>query len=486
MRRRRPRPRPGLHRSGRAGAPAPRSRSSTGRPGCGPTSTASARCSTRVEEHAARSGATTPAARVATLGGGLTGGRGSARCWPGCRRKVLGQYELFAPGADAARTAAAGRAEHRGRRAGAGGRPADFRLWVCLHEETHRVQFGAVPWLRDHLVGEIHGLLTSIDSRPGAVARARPGGRRRARRELRRGGEGRPSPTSCRRRSRRASSTASPRSCPCSRVTPTSSWTASAPRSCRRSPTSASGSSTVAAARRPRTPRCAGCSAWTPSCASTATARGSCAASSTRVGMTGFNRVWDEPAEPAHPRGDRPTRPAWVARVHPDGMSGPPPPVAASDAPSAQALADLEPGDLVLVACSGGADSLALAAAAVLEAPPRRRAGRRGHRRPRSAGRLAPTRALAVATQLRALGLRPRRGGRGPGRPGGRTRGRRPASPACRPRRGRGPARRSRRPARPHPRRPGGDGAAGAGPRVRGPLARRHGAPSPAGCVGRC
>lgn len=29
--------------------------------------------------------------------------------------------------------------------------PDDFRLWVCLHEETHRVQFTHTPWLAEHL-----------------------------------------------------------------------------------------------------------------------------------------------------------------------------------------------------------------------------------------------------------------------------------------------------------------------------------------------
>ena len=29
--------------------------------------------------------------------------------------------------------------------------PKDFRLWVCLHEVTHRVQFTANPWLTEHM-----------------------------------------------------------------------------------------------------------------------------------------------------------------------------------------------------------------------------------------------------------------------------------------------------------------------------------------------
>ncbi|MBD9702967.1 zinc-dependent metalloprotease [Streptomyces caniscabiei] len=86
--------------------------------------------------------------------------------------RVLGQYETFAP---ASRELPAGE--------NGGGRlllvapnivhvereldvqPHDFRLWVCLHEETHRTQFTAVPWLRDHLEGEIQSFLgeTEVD-----------------------------------------------------------------------------------------------------------------------------------------------------------------------------------------------------------------------------------------------------------------------------------------------------------------------------------
>ncbi|WP_430330685.1 zinc-dependent metalloprotease [Rhodococcus sp. ACT016] len=29
--------------------------------------------------------------------------------------------------------------------------PSDFRLWVCLHEVTHRVQFSSAPWMADYM-----------------------------------------------------------------------------------------------------------------------------------------------------------------------------------------------------------------------------------------------------------------------------------------------------------------------------------------------
>lgn len=77
--------------------------------------------------------------------------------------KVLGQYELFGPdGPEGDRPGrlllVAPNIVQVERELGVD--PADFRLWVCLHEETHRVQFGAVPWLRDHIVEQV-GVLVS-------------------------------------------------------------------------------------------------------------------------------------------------------------------------------------------------------------------------------------------------------------------------------------------------------------------------------------
>ncbi|MCQ4046442.1 zinc-dependent metalloprotease [Streptantibioticus rubrisoli] len=47
--------------------------------------------------------------------------------------------------------------------------PHDFRLWVCLHEETHRTQFTAVPWLRDHIESEIQEFLAQTDVDPATL-----------------------------------------------------------------------------------------------------------------------------------------------------------------------------------------------------------------------------------------------------------------------------------------------------------------------------
>lgn len=53
---------------------------------------------------------------------------------------------------------------------------ADFRLWVCLHEQTHRVQFSAAPWLGEHLRSKIDQLSTSTmrqaDSMPERILQA--------------------------------------------------------------------------------------------------------------------------------------------------------------------------------------------------------------------------------------------------------------------------------------------------------------------------
>jgi len=48
--------------------------------------------------------------------------------------------------------------------------PHDFRRWVCLHEETHRVQFTSVPWLRGYVQGLMTEFLLASDMDPTAIA----------------------------------------------------------------------------------------------------------------------------------------------------------------------------------------------------------------------------------------------------------------------------------------------------------------------------
>ncbi|ANS78868.1 putative hydrolase [Serinicoccus hydrothermalis] len=49
--------------------------------------------------------------------------------------------------------------------------PGDFRLWVAVHEETHRVQFTAVPWLREHLIERARSMGTRIMPEPDDLGR---------------------------------------------------------------------------------------------------------------------------------------------------------------------------------------------------------------------------------------------------------------------------------------------------------------------------
>ncbi len=87
-------------------------------------------------------------------------------------------------------------------------------------------------------------------------------------------------------------------------------------------------------------------------------------------------------------------------------MSGPDPAVARIRLAVREVVAGCEPGDLLLVACSGGADSLALAAAVAFEAPKAAvRAGAVVVDHQLQGG--SAERSLATATVLRRLGLEP-------------------------------------------------------------------------------
>ncbi|WP_310961485.1 zinc-dependent metalloprotease [Nocardioides terrisoli] len=80
--------------------------------------------------------------------------------------KVLGQFDPFysAGGAGGRLLLVAPNVVHVERELRVD--PHDFRLWVCLHEETHRVQFTAVPWMRDHLQAEMGNIVGSIRTDP--------------------------------------------------------------------------------------------------------------------------------------------------------------------------------------------------------------------------------------------------------------------------------------------------------------------------------
>jgi coenzyme F420 biosynthesis associated uncharacterized protein len=79
--------------------------------------------------------------------------------------RVLGQYEVFGSGGRLLLVAPNIVATERK----LGVDPTDFRLWVCLHEVTHQLQFTAVPWLRGHLETQIAEFVEATDLSPDVL-----------------------------------------------------------------------------------------------------------------------------------------------------------------------------------------------------------------------------------------------------------------------------------------------------------------------------
>ena len=50
--------------------------------------------------------------------------------------------------------------------------PGEFRLWLALHEVTHRAQFTGVPWMREHYLGLVEQVLSLVDTDPGELMAA--------------------------------------------------------------------------------------------------------------------------------------------------------------------------------------------------------------------------------------------------------------------------------------------------------------------------
>jgi coenzyme F420 biosynthesis associated uncharacterized protein len=95
---------------------------------------------------------------------------GSLLAW--LSSKVLGQYEAFQPeGQEGRLLLVAPNIVEVERKLGVD--PHDFRLWVALHEVTHRTQFTAVPWLHTHVREEVQNLMraSKLDDPEALLAR---------------------------------------------------------------------------------------------------------------------------------------------------------------------------------------------------------------------------------------------------------------------------------------------------------------------------
>ena len=102
-----------------------------------------------------------PGPLAAAIGSRATGAQaGAVLSFLGSR--VLGQYEVFGTGGRLLLVAPNIVATERK----LGVDPSDFRLWVCLHEMTHQLQFTAVPWLHGYLEEQVSAFVAATDLTP--------------------------------------------------------------------------------------------------------------------------------------------------------------------------------------------------------------------------------------------------------------------------------------------------------------------------------
>jgi len=96
---------------------------------------------------------------------GKTGGVQAGAVFAFLSTAILGQYDPFTDDGTLLLVAPNVVAVERALRV----RPADFRMWVCLHEVTHRVQFSSSPWLSGYMRESIDMLSAEVDEPMSAV-----------------------------------------------------------------------------------------------------------------------------------------------------------------------------------------------------------------------------------------------------------------------------------------------------------------------------
>lgn len=86
-------------------------------------------------------------------------------------RRVLGQYELVLPTGDRGDAVSYVGVNLIDMERRHQFRPSEFRLWVALHEMTHRAQFVGVEWMANHFLSLVEALVSQAVPEPGRLSR---------------------------------------------------------------------------------------------------------------------------------------------------------------------------------------------------------------------------------------------------------------------------------------------------------------------------